>query len=312
MVAAMTLCRFLISLFFGLTLLGLSASASPVARSTDMQPIDAVAFRCEDYLPSQSADASWQGMMEVEHCDRIKRLAALTHTGARPEFFVQHIPKERLPSGFSHDAPLLRVVFPERVFFDTAQATLRAEGLEVARIVADSLRKDVPDVTLFVAGHTDARGDRDYNQNLSVDRANIMAAAILQQDVRLAQVWRIGFGPDMPLVPNGPEGWGFNRRVEFLFSSSPDAIAVWLSDMQLDGLCKGTSREQTSGCKKSLNLRGNYEATQLQLKPSSRQAVHPARKTTGVSPDSAKTAIQPQVARRIVINPVHRTYTLNL
>lgn len=298
----------LIRFVFGMTFAwGVAVPVGAVAGSIG-QRIDPDTFRCEDFLPAGTAgQSSWQDMMEVEHCDRIKRLKALARTGAQPEFHVIRIPGNKLPPGFPASMPMLRVVFPQRAFFDTAESDLRPEGMDVVRIVAESLRNDVPDVALFVAGHTDARGNREYNQNLSVDRANAVAAEILQLGVNLATVWRIGFGPDMPLVPNdGPLGWSYNRRVEFLFASRPEAIAVWLADMQLDGLCSGSSRRETDQCKHALKLRSHYEAVQL-LAPSGTAISADSRSKT-IGPRSSRgVKIQPVSGRTFVINPVNRT-----
>lgn len=295
---------FVLGMLFGW---GLPAPAAAVDVSAG-QRIDPDTFRCEDFLPAGTAgQSSWQDMTEVEHCDRIKRLTALARTGAQPEFHVIRIPGDKLPAGFPASMPMLRVVFPQRAFFDTAESELRPEGMEVVRIVAESLRDDVPDVALFVAGHTDARGNREYNQNLSVDRANTVAAEILQLGVNLATVWRIGFGPDMPLVPNdGPVGWSYNRRVEFLFASRPEAIAVWLADMQLDGLCSGSSRRETDKCKHALELRSHYEAVQL-LAPAGK-AISADSRGEALDPRGHKgVKIQPVPGRTFVINPINRT-----
>lgn len=304
--------------------------------SAPMTRIDPATYRCEDYLPTlpqprktsrrkpapaQVVQMDEWGMMELEHCDRIQRLAALTATGAQPEFYVQRIPKERLPGGFRQSVPVLRVVFPDRVFFDTAKATLRPEAVAVARIVAESLRKEMPDVTLFIAGHTDSRGGRDYNQNLSVDRANSLAAEILRQGVNVAAVWRIGFGEDMPLVPEIDDiTMGQNRRVEFLFAGKPEAVATWLADMQLANLCSGATREETDGCKRSLALRSDYKAEELVAVARPGRHVNSlgaGRKIDLPTPSNAvrpfnmkEFGVDPRRSRLIVINPVLRTVAL--
>lgn len=272
-------------------------------------------FDCNDYLSAGGVSQSWQQMIQVEQCDRIKRLSRLSRTGVEPQFFIERIPREKLPPEVGVDVPLLRVVFPQRVFFDTAESGLRPEAREVVRVVSESLRQDVPDVALFVAGHTDVRGARAYNQGLSVDRANAVAEQILDQGVNLATVWRIGFGPDMPLVANtGPEGWGYNRRVEFLFAGSADAIAVWLADMQVDGLCSGASQRETAQCRRSLKLRADYEAVEItaasrDVAPaSSGQHTAPASRPVEVDPEVRKAGpLRPVSGRRIVINPINRT-----
>lgn len=278
--------------------------------------IDPEQFDCNDYLHADGVSQSWQQMIQVEQCDRIKRLARLSRMGTEPQFFIERIPREKLPPEVGVDVPLLRVVFPQRVFFDTAESGLRPEAMEVVRVVSESLRHDVPDVALFVAGHTDARGARAYNQGLSVDRANAVAEQILAQGVNLATVWRIGFGPDMPLVANtDPETWGYNRRVEFLFAGSADAIAVWLADMQVDGLCSGASRRDTAECRRTLQLRTDYEAVEVRAAarevapaPAGARSTAPQAAGQRLAPTvTSAAAVKPVSGRRIVINPVNRT-----
>lgn len=312
--------RFLILLLAALPFAMTLAEERNMAMDGQMVRIDPSDYRCEDYLPPQAEtrtsrrkQASPQvvqmdewGMMELEHCDRIQRLARLTEAGIKPEFYVQRIPKDRLPAGFQQSVPVLRVVFPDRVFFDTAKATLRPEALDVARIVAESLRKEMPDVSLFVAGHTDSRGGRDYNQGLSVDRANNLAAEILRQGVNVAAVWRIGFGEDMPLVPEIDSATqGYNRRVEFLFAGRPEAIAVWLADKQLDGLCSGATQAETEVCKRTLSLRNEYQAEQLVVIRKPRRVELSTSKRKIDIPET-EYRVDPELSRKIVLYPTHR------
>lgn len=260
--------------------------------------IDPNSFRCEDFIPKVRNESrskkhaapvvmemTWQETVEIENCDRIKRLAKLTEAQAsmQPDFYVSRIPKEKLPPNFP-DIPMLRVVFPQNVFFDTAKSELRPEAVDVVNLVAAVLRTDVPDVTLFVAGHTDSNGNRDYNQNLSVDRANSVAAQLLALDVGLAHVWRIGFGEDMPLVPNvDAEAMGHNRRVEFLLAAKPEAISQWLADMQLDGLCQGSTSEETENCKKNLVLKPQYDVGEIAINPAAQVDVSTGKKTRAIN-----------------------------
>lgn len=101
---------------------------------------------------------------------------------------------------FGADVPVLRVVFPERTFFDTADVMLRPEAEQLAAIVAESLRNKPPDVAMFVAGHADLRGERLYNERLSIDRADAIARRIFAAGVASISIWRVGCGEDMPLV----------------------------------------------------------------------------------------------------------------
>jgi outer membrane protein OmpA-like peptidoglycan-associated protein len=258
-----------------LAALVLLALAPSVTNAQAMREISIFPADCRDQLPPHTRGTiqRWQVFVRLEHCDRVKRLQRLATqlpSDQRPRFFEGIVPASRLPSGFSVDMPVLRVVFPERVFFDTNRATMRLEAQEIAGIVADSMARDVPDVALFVAGHADARGDRMHNENLSIDRANVIAEWIIDRPRSSGSVWRVGFGEDMPLVSGETSNtWDRNRRVEFLFAGKPEAVGVWLADQQIDGLCQGRTLSESQTCKSNLNLRDSYDATELvKLKPS--------------------------------------------
>jgi len=281
-------------------LLAMHAAAGASAAAA-LEPTTPPRANCLDYMAPQAAQHGlydWRDTLGIEHCDRIKRLwdiASFNAYGAPPQFFDGYISARDLPADIQVDMPLLRVVFPERVFFDTARAELRPEAWEVVRDVARNLQLEPPDVVLFVAGHTDHRGARDYNQGLSIDRANAVADAILSLGVNVAKVWRVGFGEDMPLQAGDDErAWGQNRRVEFLFAARAEAVAQWLSDAQIDMLCQGRTAAEANECVRRLDLRTDYVAIQTN------------QRVLNVDAEQGGVRLYLQGTERITINPVNR------
>lgn len=271
---------------------GILALTTGPARAEQMRRAVAPAD-CLQYLEYISASGimDWRDMVEVEHCDRIKRLERISELslGAEPQFFDANIAANRLPPNVGVRIPLLRVVFPERVFFDTNSSELRPEAWEVARIIAENLQSEPPDVVVFVAGHADERGDRAYNENLSIDRANALAEAILGYGVNVASVWRIGFGEDLPLVAGSTDyAYGQNRRIEFIFAARPEPVAVWMADQQIDMLCQGKTSREAAKCKKKLDFKKGYEAVEV---VQGRQTVFPTGDKTGVGGGTSKTQV---------------------
>lgn len=236
---------------------------------------------CLSLIPARNESGlhDWRDLVRVEHCDRIKRLLRISAhlpEGERPIFYDGSILADMLPSDIGVSIPVLRVVFPERVFFDTDSAVLKPAAIEIVAIVAESLHYEPPDVVMFVAGHADARAERAYNADLSVARANALAEAVLQRDVNVASVWRVGFGEDLPLVAgDGEYAWGQNRRIEFLFAARPEALARWLVDQQVDQLCQGRTRRETEDCRRGLNFRPRYVIQQVT--PVRRTPIRPLR-----------------------------------
>ncbi|MFA6113393.1 MAG: OmpA family protein [Sphingomonas sp.] len=260
---------------------------------------------------------------------RLRRLSEILPPDQRPRFFEGIIPASRLPSEFGTDLPVLRVVFPDRTFFDTAQSILRPEAQMVASIISESLRREPPDVAMFVAGHADSRGSDAQNEVLSINRADALARAIFARGVSNSSIWRIGFGEDMPLQSGETDAdFARNRRVEFLFSAKPEAVATWMADQQLGELCQSSSEADSASCRAKLAFRAGYDAevvnprgepSIVQPPPSlDRKKVRPVRLPRSVvSPTSggqrivklptvpARAQVIPANVRKIRIDPVN-------
>ncbi|MBW4934747.1 OmpA family protein [Marinobacter sp. F4206] len=88
---------------------------------------------------------------------------------------------------------------------------------EDLRRVADFLKEN-PRTFVEVAGHTDSVGDADYNQFLSLRRAEAVAARLVDSlGVDPSRVKASGYGEEQPIARNDTaEGRAANRRVEAL------------------------------------------------------------------------------------------------
>lgn len=188
---------------------------------------------------------------------------------------------------FGVDLPVLRIVFPQRVFFDTDKAELRPDAMPVIDLVAEDLRRDVPDVALFIAGHTDSRGSDTYNYTLSVARADAVARALYARGVGSARLWRVGFGKAVPVKPNtSARNMAENRRVEFLFAARPEAVAVWLSK-QGDVVCDAVPPSERSACRQQLAALPAFtaspvlDAKRTSISPDVKSVAVPMGETTG-------------------------------
>ena len=99
-----------------------------------------------------------------------------------------------------------------------------------------------PDVKLTVNGYADSRGDEDYNLKLSMARARAIAAYINQKGDFSQRITVNAFGEKDPVARNttpegkdDPEGRGYNRRVELIFSQVPsNLIIIRQNDIPID------------------------------------------------------------------------------
>jgi outer membrane protein OmpA-like peptidoglycan-associated protein len=113
-------------------------------------------------------------------------------------------------------APAVAAARSYLVFFDWDKATLTDRARQiVAEAAANSTR--VQYTRIEVNGYTDTSGTPQYNQGLSVRRAQAVAAELVKDGVPTAAIAIQGFGETHLLVPTGP---GVrepqNRRVEIV------------------------------------------------------------------------------------------------
>lgn len=115
----------------------------------------------------------------------------------------------------------IRIEIAADVLFDFDKADLRKEARPSLEKVATVL-KAYPKASGTVEGHTDAKGNDQYNQKLSERRAQTVRKWLAANGVT-TQLSTRGFGKTKPAAPNtkpdgkdDPEGRQKNRRVEIV------------------------------------------------------------------------------------------------
>lgn len=100
------------------------------------------------------------------------------------------------------------------VTFDDGSSTVAQESYEEIQRVADFM-KEYPLTRVLLAGHTDSTGSSEFNQRLSLERANAVAWLLQEHfGVDGRRVETVGYGEDQPLYPNDtPANRAKNRRV---------------------------------------------------------------------------------------------------
>ena len=101
-----------------------------------------------------------------------------------------------------------------KVNFETAKADITEQGQANLAIAAEALLTGVLKPLSFeVSGYTDAAGDKERNQVLSLRRANAVRDFLLARGVAPERLTTKGYGSDHLADPNDPVSEA-NRRVE--------------------------------------------------------------------------------------------------
>ena len=101
--------------------------------------------------------------------------------------------------------------------FAFSTTEIDSEGEKLIIPLVAYLKKN-PRINIELHGHTDSIGPADYNQYLSILRANKVKELLVMNGVEVTRIKVRGFGESKPLNQNSnPEERAQNRRVEFVF-----------------------------------------------------------------------------------------------
>ncbi|GAA6185462.1 OmpA family protein [Aliiglaciecola sp. 2_MG-2023] len=108
----------------------------------------------------------------------------------------------------------IRLAIPGNITFETGKASIVTNFYPVLNDVAKVINR-YEKTRLSVEGHTDSVGDAAYNQQLSIQRANSVAAYLESNGVATSRLQTLGFGESQPIATNDTaSGRQQNRRVE--------------------------------------------------------------------------------------------------
>jgi len=115
--------------------------------------------------------------------------------------------------------------------FASDKATIEADAKSLLDDIAKTL-KNFPDWHLRIVGHTDATGDPEPNEALSLARANAIKTALIEHGIDAQRLAAAGAGEMRPVAPNNtPEGRALNRRVELIRFTDSEAAKQLLKAM---------------------------------------------------------------------------------
>ncbi len=123
------------------------------------------------------------------------------------------------------------VSLPGDVTFDFDEATVRGDARATLDRLAQLVQASAQGV-ISIEGHTDAKGDDEYNKRLSQARAEAVRKHLTEKGVAGDRLRTIGLGELRPIAPNAKpdgsddeDGRRRNRRVEVIMPGKSDAAA---------------------------------------------------------------------------------------
>ena len=163
-------------------------------------------------------DAGWTPATAAKGCDGaiVPKPAVVVPPAPRAA-----APAAPAPAPVAKPAPVVvpavaatKVTYAADAFFDFDKSALKPEG----RAKLDDLIGKIKGINLEViiaVGHTDSIGSNNYNQKLSVKRAEAVKAYLVTKGIEKNRVYTEGKGEKQPVADNKTsEGRAKNRRVE--------------------------------------------------------------------------------------------------
>ncbi len=108
----------------------------------------------------------------------------------------------------------ISVVLSNDILFEYNKVDLSEKSQQTLSRAVEILNK-MPNRVLVIQGHTDSIGPKEYNMELSKQRARAVYDYMMQQGLRIKKASYKGYGASKPIADNyEPEGRRANRRVE--------------------------------------------------------------------------------------------------
>lgn len=103
-----------------------------------------------------------------------------------------------------------------QIQFETGEANIQSQSFKMLDDVYKVLADNPTVGPVLIEGHTDNRGTRAYNRDLSKRRAQAVVDYLVKKGIEKKRLRSAGFGFDQPIADNNsPLGRAKNRRTEF-------------------------------------------------------------------------------------------------
>ncbi|RBQ28771.1 OmpA family protein [Aliarcobacter vitoriensis] len=106
-------------------------------------------------------------------------------------------------------------IIENKIIFERRSVEITPKSKDTIQKIADILNQ----YTVYkveIAGHTDSRGNKELNKQISQDRANSVKSLLESFGVESSRITAIGYGNERPIAKDDENGLSeINRRVEF-------------------------------------------------------------------------------------------------
>ena len=103
------------------------------------------------------------------------------------------------------------------MLFDTDRARVKSRGKRILKAVVVLWNQHPEYDHMIVEGHTDERGNDEYNEKLGLLRAERVKKALVEQGFPADKIEIVSYGRSRPVdTSNTQAGWQKNRRTEFV------------------------------------------------------------------------------------------------
>ena len=110
-----------------------------------------------------------------------------------------------------------KIEFDGKVYFETDRDEVKPASFDLLNEIAEVMNKHPELLKIEVQGHSDSRGESEYNRDLSDRRAAAVRSYLISRGVGGDRLMSRGYGESNPVINEENEAaWSQNRRVEFV------------------------------------------------------------------------------------------------
>lgn len=125
---------------------------------------------------------------------------------------------ERLKLSNGEVNSFLNTAYPVTFYFDFDRSVIKKNEEERVNFIANLVNNSETG-TILVEGHTDSKGNLEYNEKLSMKRANAVYHYLVKNGIDKAKIKVVGYGETKPADTNATKiGRSLNRRVVVTFT----------------------------------------------------------------------------------------------